>query len=756
MLLLSLPLPCAERTATALTYTLYVLGNTPSDRVGCFAMDISDTGRVVGTCNDHGFIFDGLRPPRELPRLSTPTAMKAERAEAVNEFDEIAGASQAADGKSHMVRWTRTSPSGPFAISDLSQGNTSAGTDIDLLGRVVGWLGDPPHGAMWHGPTIGLQDVSLDFPIGLRAILTGIFADTANTFVVADPGSVTNLRAGRINNSPFNSCPHYLDRLGLLTGRIAGQPPLSTGLAATELLVAGTLQFPTHSDAMLARVDVATLGQGGGGVSSCSLAASPVASHPFALASGVNSSGWVVGLLHPGGNAPVTSLIGFVWDGTGMLNLNTLLPPGSDPVIDAHGINEAGQIAATVVDQINFVPRPAILSICGNGRVELGEDCDDGTLNGAAPSSCCSTFCRRQCGDGDPCTQDTCDARRSCQHTPIAGCDAGKSTEALVGGSRAACEGGRLELTPEPTCVLSTPDAEVRIPIGDGDRALPTATNVTVAAVPTADCAQSFGFGANAGRLVSCTELRPDGQTFAPRSGVSISYHWSPAAGDPSGCQVDVPSGSPFPEGQLVLFAEGKQATAGCGQNATVGTPDCPRDAALTNACVDATFCAEATCRPDDDVLEVNDVRHFSRHALGFNHAPQCDRAVATRSDLWPPNHRLKDVGVVVSDPDGDAVQVTITGVTQDEPLVGLGSGNKCPDAGGIGGPTVALRAERAARSDGRVYHVSFEADDGHAAQCTGTVTVCVPHDRARGRLCADQGSLADSTGPCPLSRYNR
>jgi hypothetical protein len=104
-----------------------------------------------------------------------------------------------------------------------------------------------------------------------------------------------------------------------------------------------------------------------------------------------------------------------------------------------------------------------------------------------------------------------------------------------------------------------------------------------------------------------------------------------------------------------------------------------------------------------------------------------------------------------VTDPDGDPVSVIITSITQDEPLNSEGSGNTCPDATGIGTATASLRAEREGNGDGRVYQITFSADDGRGGRCTGTVTVCVPHDQGQGRACLDQGPLVDSTGPTCL-----
>ena len=101
-----------------------------------------------------------------------------------------------------------------------------------------------------------------------------------------------------------------------------------------------------------------------------------------------------------------------------------------------------------------------------------------------------------------------------------------------------------------------------------------------------------------------------------------------------------------------------------------------------------------------------------------------------------------------MTDPDGDPVAITITSITQDEALNGVGEGNTCPDATGVGTATASLRAERDGSGDGRVYHISFTADDDRGGRCTGTVTVCVPHDQGQGRACVDQGPLVDSTGP--------
>ena len=133
------------------------------------------------------------------------------------------------------------------------------------------------------------------------------------------------------------------------------------------------------------------------------------------------------------------------------------------------------------------------------------------------------------------------------------------------------------------------------------------------------------------------------------------------------------------------------------------------------------------------------------------NRPPVCDAAVPGTDTLWPPNHELVPIQIDgVTDPDGDPVIITVTGVAQDEPVDDTGDGSTCPDAVAVGVDVVALRSERSGGGDGRVYHVAFRADDPHGGACVGAVEVCVPHDHGGGATCGDQGPLFDSTvGVC-------
>lgn len=129
------------------------------------------------------------------------------------------------------------------------------------------------------------------------------------------------------------------------------------------------------------------------------------------------------------------------------------------------------------------------------------------------------------------------------------------------------------------------------------------------------------------------------------------------------------------------------------------------------------------------------------------NTAPDCSAAAASPATIWPPNHNLVGVNIVgVTDPDGDPVTITPNSVFQDEAVLGGSSGNTSPDA--TLSP-LTVRAERNGNpktpGDGRVYHIGFTANDGKGGSCTGTATVCVPHDQGQGNACIDGGALFDS-----------
>ncbi|TAK07194.1 MAG: hypothetical protein EPO39_07115 [Candidatus Manganitrophaceae bacterium] len=131
---------------------------------------------------------------------------------------------------------------------------------------------------------------------------------------------------------------------------------------------------------------------------------------------------------------------------------------------------------------------------------------------------------------------------------------------------------------------------------------------------------------------------------------------------------------------------------------------------------------------------------------LDRNDPPICGQAKPSAVLLWPPNHKLVEITISgVTDPENDPVTLTVTGVTQDEPVNGTGDGDTSPDAA-IQGGKVLLRAERSGNGNGRVYHISFTARDMDGGACTGFITVGVPHNNKGTPI--DDGQVYDSTRP--------
>jgi hypothetical protein len=140
------------------------------------------------------------------------------------------------------------------------------------------------------------------------------------------------------------------------------------------------------------------------------------------------------------------------------------------------------------------------------------------------------------------------------------------------------------------------------------------------------------------------------------------------------------------------------------------------------------------------------------------NAPPDCSQVSAQPVQLRRPDRHFREVRLGgASDPDGDPVQLHVDAVHQDEPSEIYGFASTCPDARGLGGDRVWLRAERRVRSDGRVYHVDFSADDGRGGSCTGSVTVCVPREGWRHQAsCVDQGPRFDSLSCRPRRHPHR
>jgi hypothetical protein len=126
-----------------------------------------------------------------------------------------------------------------------------------------------------------------------------------------------------------------------------------------------------------------------------------------------------------------------------------------------------------------------------------------------------------------------------------------------------------------------------------------------------------------------------------------------------------------------------------------------------------------------------------------------CGAGRARPGTLWPPDHQLVSVVLMWTSLETPAT-LTILGVTQDESIEGTGDGDTTPDAEGIQGNRVQLRAERAGGGNGRFYHIRFRAERG-AESCVGQVPVVVPPNLGRLTRPVDDGPRFDSATGAPL-----
>jgi hypothetical protein len=164
------------------------------------------------------------------------------------------------------------------------------------------------------------------------------------------------------------------------------------------------------------------------------------------------------------------------------------------------------------------------------------------------------------------------------------------------------------------------------------------------------------------------------------------------------------------------------------------------------------TYYLDACADADGKIAETHEENNCASSqlmvAVAAAPALDCSKAAASPALLWPTDHKLVPIAISgVTDPDGDSVTLTITGITQDEPLNGLGDGDICPDGFGAGASQAQVRAERSETGNGRVYAISFTASDGKGGTCQGRVGVGVPHDRKDTPV--DDGQKFDST-KCP------
>jgi hypothetical protein len=104
--------------------------------------------------------------------------------------------------------------------------------------------------------------------------------------------------------------------------------------------------------------------------------------------------------------------------------------------------------------------------------------------------------------------------------------------------------------------------------------------------------------------------------------------------------------------------------------------------------------------------------------------------------NLWPPNHRWVTItaDIFVEDICDDNPMVRLVSVESNEPENATGDGNTAPDIQGAEFGTddreFQLRAERRGNRTGRVYTITYEAEDASGNVAVAQAWVTVDHDR--------------------------
>ena len=115
--------------------------------------------------------------------------------------------------------------------------------------------------------------------------------------------------------------------------------------------------------------------------------------------------------------------------------------------------------------------------------------------------------------------------------------------------------------------------------------------------------------------------------------------------------------------------------------------------------------------------------------------APEIQALSASPGELWPPNHKMKQVNVAISAVDDcSASECAVTSVESSEPDEGQGDGNFSPDWEITGPLSVKLRAERSGPGNGREYTIYVTCADESGNSTVGNVAVTVPHEQLKGK----------------------
>ena len=126
--------------------------------------------------------------------------------------------------------------------------------------------------------------------------------------------------------------------------------------------------------------------------------------------------------------------------------------------------------------------------------------------------------------------------------------------------------------------------------------------------------------------------------------------------------------------------------------------------------------------------------------------APVIHNLSASPDNIWPPNHKMKDVAVNYTTTDNCPGPISCSlSVTSNEAVNGTGDGNTSPDWVVIDDHNVQVRAERNGNGEGRIYTITTTCHDQYGNTSAKTTTVTVDHDKGKSNK-RTESSIKDET----------
>lgn len=265
----------------------------------------------------------------------------------------------------------------------------------------------------------------------------------------------------------------------------------------------------------------------------------------------------------------------------------------------------------------------------------------------------------------------------------------------------------------------------------DGCEPAPTLTNNAPAVFPKGTTAVTF----------TATDADFLGASSTCQANLQVVDTTAPSITCPAAITVECSQdgGTPATDPAIAAFLAGASATDICDASPNLSN-NAPAFFALGTTSV--TFSAT-----DDD----GNVGSCSADVRVVDTTPPVVVASLGRNVLWPPNHKMVNVGLSAGISDtcdpNPAVGVMVFGDEDDEER--RGDGHFSPDAINLALNTLLLREERNGTSDGRVYLVVVSATDASGNVGFDCGTVVVPHDRQAASIALVKGQAAAAKAFC-------